>query len=72
MKILQIIVPGTYAQDVENKIDVIHDFAREKLNLSSDRMKKCYDKNLSHTNFNVGDAVWYYNPQRKVGICPKL
>ena len=62
---------STYAQDVENNIDVIHDFAREKLNLSSDRMKKCYDKNLSHTNFNVGDAVWYYNPQRKVGICPK-
>lgn len=35
-------------------------------------MKKCYDKHLRHTNFNIGDAVWYYNPQRKVGICPKL
>jgi hypothetical protein len=44
MKILQIIVPGTYAQDVENKIDVIHDFAREKLNLSSDRMKSVMTK----------------------------
>lgn len=33
---------STYAQDVENTIEVIHDF---KLNLASDRMKKCYDKN---------------------------
>ena len=20
----------------------------------------------------MGDAVWYYDPQRKVGVCPKL
>ena len=45
---------SAYTQDLENKI------AREKLNLSSDRMKKCYDKKLSHTYFYVGDAVWYY------------
>lgn len=51
---------SAYTQDLENKIAVIRDFAREKLNLSSDRMKKCYDKKLSHTYFYVGDAVWYY------------
>jgi hypothetical protein len=44
---------SAYAQDLENKIEVIHDFAREKLNLSSDRMKKCYDKKLSHTYFYI-------------------
>jgi hypothetical protein len=48
---------SAYTQDLENKIAVIRDFAREKLNLSSDRMKKCYDKKLSHTYLYVGDAV---------------
>ena len=27
---------------------------------------------MSQTSFEIGDAVWLFHPQRKVGICPKL
>ena len=61
-----------YVQDLQEKLTEIHDFARKRLNISSDSMKKQYDLKVNLHDYTVGDRVWYYNPQRKVGISGKL
>uniref|UniRef100_A0A8D8X1Z2 Integrase p58-like C-terminal domain-containing protein n=1 Tax=Cacopsylla melanoneura TaxID=428564 RepID=A0A8D8X1Z2_9HEMI len=50
----------------------IHDKTRDKLKLSSDRMKTRYDSLCNSVGFQVGDQVWLYNPKRRKGRSPKL
>jgi hypothetical protein len=45
----------------------IHSFAREHLELKSDKMKE-----HSGDELEEGDVVWLHNSQRKKGISPKL
>ena len=42
------------------------------LKVASDCMKLHYDTRASTSQFNRGNPVWLYNPQRKKGISPKL
>ncbi|KAK3893578.1 hypothetical protein Pcinc_002643 [Petrolisthes cinctipes] len=35
-------------------------------------MKTRYDAKANEVNFQAGDNVWFYNPQRKKGQSPKL
>ena len=35
-------------------------------------MKKNYDIKTNLFKFQVGDAIWSYDPMRKVGLNPKL
>ena len=35
-------------------------------------MKKVYDHKVHTHQYHVGDPVWYYQYQRKVGLNPKL
>ena len=50
----------------------VHRYAREHLKIESDRQKLSYDHRLCSRVINPGDAVWLYNPQRRVGFCPSL
>ena len=61
-----------HAYQLEQKLLDIHEFARKHLNISSESMKRRYDVKLHKLHYDVGDAVWYYNPKRKVGFNPKL
>jgi len=61
-----------YAYELETVLNEIHDYARSKINLASNSMKKIYDHKIHKNQFNVGDAVWYYQYHRKVGLNPKL
>ncbi|CAG2242289.1 unnamed protein product [Mytilus edulis] len=61
-----------YAYELSQKLEVIHKFARNKLKLSSDRMKRNYDVGTKMQTFDVGDPVWLHNPRRVKGLCPKL
>ncbi|CAG2215826.1 unnamed protein product [Mytilus edulis] len=63
---------STYAKRLQEKVESIHSFARRRIYKSSDLMKKCHDRNVNHISYEVGDAVWLYEPRRKVGFCPKL
>lgn len=63
---------SAYAYELSKQIDKIHEFARNKLKLSSDRMKKYYDVGSRLQKFEKGSAVWLHNPRRKKGLCPKL
>ncbi|CAG2240186.1 unnamed protein product [Mytilus edulis] len=61
-----------YAYELSKKLEVIHKFARNKLKLSSDRMKRNYDVGTKMQTFDAGDPVWLHNPRRVKGLCPKL
>ncbi|KAK3082682.1 hypothetical protein FSP39_002465 [Pinctada imbricata] len=61
-----------YVQKLEEKLLGVHEFARGDLQMSSDVMKRNYDVNASLHDYNPGDMVWLFSPNRKVGLCPKL
>jgi hypothetical protein len=50
----------------------IHELARKRIEIASDRMKARYDLKANSSGFQPGDKVWLYNPQRKKGRSPKL
>jgi hypothetical protein len=61
-----------FAYELENRIDEIHDFAREHMQNSSKRMKRNYDHNIFNNNYSKGDKVWYYKAERRPGLYPKF
>ena len=60
-----------YAYKLTKKIDKIHDFAREKLKISANSMKRNYNVNLKLIEYERGDAVWLHNT-RHDGLTSKL
>ncbi|CAC5419627.1 unnamed protein product [Mytilus coruscus] len=60
------------AYELSQNLDVIHQFARNKLKLSSVRMKINYDIGTKMQIFNAGDLVWLLNTRRVKRLCPKL
>ena len=61
-----------YAQNLLNRLEKVHDYARQHLKMKSDKMKSHYDLQAIGDELKEGDAVWLYNPQRKKGVSPKL
>ena len=61
-----------HAYQLEQRLLDVHDFARKHLDISSESMKRRYDIKINKVPYKVGDAVWYFNPKRKVGFNPKL
>ena len=50
-----------------------HRAARDSLQRSAVHQKRAYDHRASAPfSFSCGDAVWYYNPTIKKGVCQKL
>ncbi len=62
----------SYAEAMQEKLDKVHAFARDRLKLSSDRMKRYHDVGVTARQFEVGDPVWFFNPRRRKGLAPKL
>ncbi len=61
-----------YAEALQNRLDQVHEYARTRLQMSSDRMKRYYDAGTSKQSFEAGDPVWLFNPRRRKGLTPKL
>ena len=61
-----------YVQKLCDRMERIHNFAREHLQMRSDKMKDHYDSYVFEKELQEGDAVWLHNPQRKKGVSPKL
>ncbi|KAJ8943796.1 hypothetical protein NQ318_012441 [Aromia moschata] len=61
-----------FVEDLRERMDRIHRFAREKLKIHSDKMKQRLDTTSTETAFKPGDAVWLYAPKRTKGKSPKL
>ena len=54
----------SFAHNLYDVIENIHDLARSKLKLSSDRAKRNYDVKSELNKFNPGDAVWLFDNNR--------
>ncbi|CAC5404131.1 unnamed protein product [Mytilus coruscus] len=61
-----------YAYKLSGRINKIHEFARDRIKMSSDNMKRTYDRSSQLKIYKENDLVWLYNPVRKKGISPKL
>ena len=61
-----------YAQQLYDRMESIHSYAREHLQLKSDKMKEHYDTCRVENELKEGDAAWLHNPQRMKGVSPKL
>lgn len=48
-----------YVQQMRERLELAHNITREALGESVQRAKRQYDKNACHTQYKVGDAVWY-------------
>lgn len=62
----------SYALKLQVRLEKVHHFARQRLQMMSDRMKRHYDNQLVRSKLQVGTAVWLYNSHRQKGITPKL
>jgi transposase InsO family protein len=61
-----------YVVELQEKLSSVHNGVRNKIKLSSDRMKARYDLRANSTGFKEGEQVWLYNPRRQRGRSPKL
>ena len=62
----------SFALELENKLEKVHDLARKNLTIASNSQKRLYDHRLNQNVYQVGDMVWLYTPQIKPGLCSKL
>jgi hypothetical protein len=61
-----------YAAELVDHLHDIHQYARQNLYLTSDRMKTRYDKLANFAGYQEGDRVWFYRPTHAKGKSPKL
>jgi hypothetical protein len=61
-----------YAAELAERLRDTHMFARQHLQVASDRMKARYDQLANSADFQERDRVWLYRPIRKRGKSPKL
>ena len=66
------LLDGNYVSQLRKKMNVVHEFVRDNIDIASGRMKKRYDRRCNSSGFQQGDLVWLYQPQRKKGLSPKL
>ena len=64
--------PVEYVDQMRDQMTTVHDLARDKIKVQSDRQKRNYDLRMNYCKYDRGDFVWLHNPARKVGISPKL
>ncbi|KAJ8938633.1 hypothetical protein NQ318_015932 [Aromia moschata] len=57
-----------FVRDLRERMDRVHEFAREKLKMQSDKMKQHLDTTSTETAFEPGDTVWLYAPKRMKGM----
>ncbi len=63
---------SSYAHELQQKLEQVHEFARSRLKIASDRMKLHYDSHQEGYRLEPGDPVWLHNQQRKTGVTTKL
>ncbi|GFT79684.1 retrovirus-related Pol polyprotein from transposon 412, partial [Trichonephila clavipes] len=64
--------PEEYVQNLQARFEDVHNLARERINLRTEKMKTRYDTKTTGHQFKEGDKVWFYNPTRRKGLSPKL
>lgn len=59
-----------YVYNLKEKLNAIHQQVRNKIAISSERIKRRYDQSVSNLSFEQGQKVWLYNPCRNMGKAP--
>ncbi|GBN68520.1 hypothetical protein AVEN_155441-1 [Araneus ventricosus] len=57
---------------LEARLESVHAFVRDRIKLTSERMKTLYVSRATNRHFKEGDLVWMYNPKRRRCLSPKL
>ncbi|GFT35278.1 retrovirus-related Pol polyprotein from transposon 412 [Trichonephila clavipes] len=60
--------PEEYVQNLRHVLKDVHNLARERINLRTEKMKTRYDTKATGHQFKEGDKVWFYNPTRRKGL----
>ena len=60
-----------HAKELQDRLTEVHEFARKRMKIASDAMKRKYDLKSNVREFNIDDSVWMNDPIRKVGVNPK-
>ena len=60
-----------YVLDLQKRLRVSHQIAREHLEVAAGRRKQEYDVKVKATTFKVGEWVWYFYPRRYTKKSPK-
>ena len=63
---------GDYVDFLRSRMQHAHEVARKHLDQAARRSKEIYDAKLAFHQYKEGDAVWYLNEARKVGVANKL
>jgi hypothetical protein len=61
-----------YIRNLSEKIDKVHSFARNNLELNSQNMLREYNAKIQHNPYKSGDLVWVYYPNQNLGLERKL
>ncbi|GFW79740.1 retrovirus-related Pol polyprotein from transposon 412 [Trichonephila clavipes] len=60
--------PEEYVQNLQARFEDVHNLARERINLRTEKMKTRYDTKATGHQFKEGDKVWFYTPTRRKGL----
>ena len=63
---------GDYVDKLRERLKKAHSVARKNIGQSAVKQKDRYDMKIYHTQYEVGDFVWYLVETCKPGKCPKL
>ena len=61
-----------YATGLREKLELVHDLVRGRLQLVGLQAKARYDRKADTNGFKPGDAVWLFNPRVRRNQSPKL
>lgn len=64
--------PEDYVCELQERLECVHEFARNRINIATEKMKTRYDTRATEHEFHEGDKVWFWNPIRRKGLSPKL
>jgi hypothetical protein len=61
-----------YCQTLRERLEDSFEYVRDALQKSAERRKRYYDTSRRGKQYEEGELVWLFNPQRKIGKSPKL
>ena len=61
-----------FVESLKERLQTAHETARKNLKKSNIYQKRHYDLKAKKRSLQAGQAVWVYEPTRKIGVCQKL
>ena len=61
-----------FVSELQKKFQEVHELARKHVKKNMTYQKRYYDLRAKRRAFEPGQAVWLYNPTRKIRVCHKL